>query len=80
MNMQYFSTFELRALRSQCMHRVGNKADNLVPRALETMIFLLSLSLSVFFPHTHTQRVTADRSFGKRNEFLKRISIYSAVE
>lgn len=72
MNMQYFSTFELRALRSQCMHRVGNKADNLVPRALRTMIFLLSLSLSVFF---HT---AGNRSFGKRNEFLK--YIYSVVE
>lgn len=54
------------------MHRVGNKADNLVPRALRTMIFLLSLSLSVFF---HT---AGNRSFGKRNEFLK--YVYSVVE
>lgn len=46
MNMQYFSTFELRALRFQCMHELGNKVDSPVPRSLETTIF--------FFSHTRS--------------------------
>lgn len=47
MNMQYFSTFELRALRFQCMHELGNKVGSPVPRVLETTIFFLSHTRSL---------------------------------
>lgn len=62
MNMQYFSTFELRALRFQCMHELGNKVDSPVPRALETTIFFSlsrtrSLDLLCRIDRLETERI-----------------------
>lgn len=64
MNMQYFSTFELRALRFQCMHELENKVDSPVPRALETTIFF---SLSYALPRF----TLPDRSFGNGTNSLR---------